>query len=107
MRIYLDDERNPKVEKFDNIVRDFDNFEYHVQTLAHYGGQFTYISFDHDLGLGKNGYDCAKYLVDADTSCNVLSADFTFNVHSANPVGAKNIQMYMDQYLSIKKGETI
>ena len=99
MRVYLDDERIPKVEQFDKVIRSYENFEREVLALAHYGAKFTYISFDHDLGLGKTGYDCAKFLVDADISANILHTNFKFNVHSANPVGAENIRSYLSNYL--------
>lgn len=99
MRIYLDDERNPKVEQFDKIVRSYDEFSNFLDESER---DITYISFDHDLGLGRNGYDCVKLLVDFDMYYGVLSKDFNFNVHSANPVGAKNIQAYLENYLNAR-----
>ena len=62
------------------------------------------ISFDHDLGEGLTGYDFAKWLCikDDNKEC-IIPDDFTYTVHSANPVGAKNIQMYMDTYLKYFK----
>jgi hypothetical protein len=59
------------------------------------------ISFDHDLGDGTpNGHEIAKRL------CNLimdakyeLPEGFRFLVHSRNPVGAENIQLYMDGFL--------
>ena len=105
MRIYLDDERNPKVEQFDKIVRSIKEFEKEVLMCDLRDIAITYISFDHDLGSDlpeTTGYACAKLLCDIDQEFAVLSYDFTFNVHSANPIGAKNIQMYMDQYLESK-----
>lgn len=99
MRIYLDDERNPKVEKFDYISRDYDRFIKLIDDLNYFDASISYISFDHDLGIGNNGYDCAKFLVNYDIKHKVLSKDFKFNVHSANPIGAKNIQCYLDNYL--------
>uniref|UniRef100_A0AAU8HY45 Cyclic-phosphate processing Receiver domain-containing protein n=1 Tax=Rhizobium phage LG08 TaxID=3129229 RepID=A0AAU8HY45_9CAUD len=65
----------------------------------------SYISFDHDLGIGKNGYDAAKILVETDMSCDgkYLSEDFDFYVHSQNPIGKKNIETFMNGYLNFKK----
>ena len=103
MRIYLDDERNPKVEQFDEVLRSIDEFK---NLLRHTSTPISYISFDHDLGSDcpkTTGYACAKWLVDFDRDFNVLSEDFTFNIHSANPVGARNIHMYMEQYLKSKE----
>jgi hypothetical protein len=97
MRIFLDDERFPKVEKFDIIIRSYESLEYLVRTLGK--RTINYISFDHDLGEGLNGYDCVKFLVNRDLECQILADDFTFNVHSANPVGSVNIRKYMEGYL--------
>lgn len=45
----------------------------------------VYISFDHDLGEEKTGYDLAKYIIEHNISID------GFLVHSMNPVGRKNI----------------
>ena len=104
MRIFLDDERYPKVEQFDVIIRDARSFFDRLIDILQDEGTISYISFDHDLGLeSQTGYDCAKMLVTFDETTPLLAKDFTFNVHSANPVGAKNIQMYLDQYLRIAR----
>jgi len=54
------------------------------------------ISFDHDLGEGPNGYNllCAiEYLI-ADGYWNKKIPEF--HIHSANPVGRRNMQMAID-----------
>ena len=76
------------------------------------------ICFDHDLGKltenellakgyskkearkakseEKNGYDCAKWLVEY---CMDHEVDVpAFNVHSSNPAGKQNIMSYLDGY---------
>lgn len=50
-----------------------------------------YISFDHDLGEGKSGYDFAKWLLRNGYMGH-------FDVHSMNPVGAKNIYELLTHY---------
>lgn len=50
------------------------------------------IDFDHDLGIGKTGYDLAKYIVE-----NNIHLEF-FRVHSMNPVGARNISELLEHY---------
>lgn len=50
----------------------------------------NFISFDHDLGLGKSGYDCAVYLVDYALDNNIKRLP-ECACHSANPVGRDNI----------------
>ena len=67
------------------------------------------ISFDHDLGINENceelptGYDFAKWVVEEDMPHGVLPENFEFWVHSANPVGARNIESYLLNYLKSKK----
>lgn len=51
-----------------------------------------YISFDHDLGKGKTGYDVAKYIVE--NNINLKG----YWIHSRNPVGVKNIYELLNHY---------
>lgn len=48
------------------------------------------ISFDHDLGLEKSGYDCAKWLIDFLIE-NKTECMPEIYCHSMNPVGKENI----------------
>ena len=95
--LFLDDERNPKDAikglKLDpkvyggdwDIVRTFKQFKAWITS----NGVPNKISFDHDLGGAKSGYDCAKFLKEY---CDSNSADYpTIYVHSMNPVGKQNI----------------
>lgn len=95
MRIYLDDERNPKVLQFDHVVRSFNEL---FVLIAETREKISYISFDHDLGIGLTGYDAAKALCNMDMDHGVFSEDFTWDVHSANPVGSVNINAYLEGY---------
>lgn len=99
MRLYIDDERHPRSEDFDIIIRSYDDF---VNMFNEYCPQ--YVSFDHDLGIGKTGYDIAKYIVEMDLNMEgkYLPEDFDFNVHSANSVGRDNIIGYLKGYLKEK-----
>lgn len=65
---------------------------------------------DHDLGTDREGnllptgYDFAKWLIEMDMDGIItIPPDFAFTVHSANPVGAKNIQGYLMNYLQRRK----
>ena len=98
--MYLDDIRNPKTNGW-IVVRSYTNA---VNWMEMYGCP-DYISFDHDLGEGVfSGYDLAKWVVnkDLDEGGNWIPEYFDFNVHSANPVGAKNIQSLIERYLDSK-----
>lgn len=78
-----------------------------------------FVSFDHDLGdeTKYTGYDLAKRLVEND----IISTDpqtrvefrssrerykfpegFDFFVHSKNPIGKKNIETYLNNYMKHK-----
>lgn len=62
-----------------------------------------FISFDHDLGYElETGYDFAKWLVDQDLDNDWITDEFSFHVHSANPVGAENIRCLLNNYLNFK-----
>lgn len=99
MRLYLDDIRNPKSEGF-IVVRSVED----AISFVKENGIPNYISFDHDLGDNvPSGYDFAKWLVEESLDGNLnFPEDFDFNVHSANPVGAKNIQSILENYLNFK-----
>jgi hypothetical protein len=68
-------------------------------------GMPSFVSFDHDLGLNADGslapsgHDFAKWLIEEDLSGRRLPDEFEFVVHSANPVGKKNIEGLLRGYL--------
>jgi hypothetical protein len=107
-KLYLDDIRTPDDPTF-MIVRTVND----AQKLIHLLGVPTFISFDHDLGMDDegnlvlSGYDFAKWLVEMDMEgIFILVEDFDFTVHSQNPVGAKNIREYLNNYLSFRTKST-
>jgi hypothetical protein len=104
MKMYLDDIRTP-IEEFDFIVRSYDEAIVVIQTH----GIPDFISFDHDLGVDedgtllKTGYDLAKWIVDNDLNTTYkLPSNFSFKVHSQNPVGRQNIISLLQSYLKHK-----
>lgn len=109
MKLFLDDTRVPADVGYINeewtIVRDYETFMLIVDNL-----QPQEISFDHDLqdydtfGKEWTGLDCAKSLVEADSRwTHTVGKDFKFHVHSMNPIGKKNIQCYLDNYIKFKR----
>lgn len=86
--LYLDDLR-PTPEGFDRVY-DYEEFI----TFISKNGLPQFISFDHDLGLGKTGFDCAKWLVEFCLDNQVSLPEFT--VHSQNPVGKENIETLLN-----------
>jgi hypothetical protein len=105
--IWLDDERPinhiwKKHNKNIDILTPKDYVEF-VQIINDKSQLPVSISFDHDLGEGKTGYDAMKFLVDyiIDNNLENLADEIVINVHSANPIGAKNIEMYWANFLKI------
>lgn len=104
MKMYLDDIRIPSDSSF-IIIRSFSE----AVSFVLQNEVPSFISFDHDLGMkeGKlleTGYDFAKWLVENDIEGIIfIPEDFSFNVHSANPVGSRNIESYLNNYLKFKK----
>lgn len=122
-KLFLDDVRQPWDDSWD-VVRNYHDF---VQWIRE-NGLPSVISFDHDLspehyknemfsGTGedynalykkfeeKTGLDCAKWLCEHVVSNEM---DFPrFNVHSMNPVGAKNIANLLSNYSLFYREEDI
>jgi hypothetical protein len=65
-------------------------------------GMPSFISFDHDLGDGKDAIAVAHWLIERDMDGFPLPADFVFEVHSGNPIGRANIRGLIDNYLEFK-----
>lgn len=103
--LFLDDERFP-VQPDCMIARS--SYEaYYMVTLY---GFPTHIDFDHDLGIRNGEEDTAmtfvKYIENRCIEDNfIIPADFTYAVHSQNPIGAANIRSQMDQLLAHYQAE--
>ena len=94
MRLWIDDERPAP----DGWVHARNRNEA-VGIINTWFDQIKEISFDHDLGEGKTGYDVATTLeamVEQTGKCPMV-----LHVHSANPVGVKNIQAVFDSIYRI------
>ncbi|OXA87670.1 cyclic-phosphate processing receiver domain-containing protein [Flavobacterium hercynium] len=110
-KLFLDDLRNVKMvykNLTDNdfvIVRNFHDFK----KVIIENGLPELISFDNDLGLDENdniaedGYACAKWLV---YESGLDLENLKFNVHSANPVAAQQIQSLLDNYIKHLKANS-
>jgi len=96
IRIWLDDVR-PMPNQFDVWAK---NAFFCIGLIL--AGNVDYISFDHDLGIGENesdlsenntGYFVAKQI--EKWAADKFISPIAWDVHSANPVGRKNIEMAM------------
>ena len=95
--LYLDDERVPKTSGPWVIVRSFNEAVSYVSL----NGIPEFISFDHDIHSEPNtGYTFALWLIEQDLDGIIrFPSNFKFNVHSANPIGKKNIESVLKNYL--------
>jgi len=103
--LFLDDERlPPEAMIYDyKIARSVDEA---IELIKNHGCIPSYISFDHDLGDNtETGYDFTKILVNYDLDgAYELPIGFSYFVHSQNPIGKKNIETILNNYLEHKFG---
>ena len=105
-RLFIDDERFPPspLKGMDQdwaIVRSYDEaIQYFRQNPCP-----SYISFDNDLGVGKEGADIANWLIeyDLDNDGHYIPNDFQYYVHSQNPVRRDYINQTLARYLAFKR----
>lgn len=89
-RMFIDDERNPPIGDW-VVVRSSDQAIKFVQE----NGPPAFISFDHDLGGDDTTMVFLKKLVDIWDDTDLIP---DYQVHSANPVGSKNIVAFMESW---------
>ena len=94
-KLFIDDERYPvKPDWF--IARNSYDAIYAVKEY----GLPSEIAFDHDLGSRDTSmvflYALSDYMLDSDLK---FPSGFKYSVHSQNPVGAKNIDMFMKNFI--------
>jgi hypothetical protein len=105
LKVYLDDIRVPKDSGYDSnhdwlIVRTYEEAKSIV--LNHKPQSW---SFDHDLGPGETVYDFIKFIIELDIENpteGFITSTFSYNIHSANPVGSKNIEKLLENYIKHK-----
>ncbi len=96
--LWLDDEK-PVAKYFNNGIAEIaTRYEDAIDIFLDIndGTDNICISFDHDLGAKKTGYDFAKWLIEH----NITGF---FHIHSMNPVGASNIRQLLTHYGWIEK----
>jgi hypothetical protein len=93
MKLWLDDERDPKSPKIKEIfgAKGDEIWVKTVEETIEYlkTGKINHISLDHDLGTIKTGMDVAKFIEGA--AFWSLIPKLNWRVHSQNPVGRKNM----------------
>ncbi len=98
--MFIDDLREPTDDSW-IVVRSSSEALSYMQ--AH--GCPQEVSFDHDLGGDDTAMTVVKQMVERDIEANgeFIPADFVFFAHSANPVGARNIEGYLNGYLKFRR----
>ena len=96
-KLFLDDLREPKSDDF-VIARNVKK----AKELIKKKGFPSYMSLDHDLGKNEpTGYDFVKWIVNEYKDKEL--PEFDFNIHSANPVGAKNMELLLNNFIKHKR----
>jgi hypothetical protein len=90
-KLFIDDERTPATDGW-VIVRSSNEALTYIQN----NGWPEFISFDHDLGGDDTTMVFLRKLVDQVWNGDNLPPDYM--VHSANPVGSKNIVSFMESW---------
>lgn len=105
-RMFIDDERFPVEGDNAVIVRSSDE----AKAVMEQNGCPTFISFDHDLGGDDTSMGIVHWMIRQDLDLRhhgfvFIPFDFKFDVHSQNPVGAKNITELLNSYLQFRNSE--
>lgn len=97
VKLFLDDLRDPPDTGW-IVVRSFDECTEYLWE----NGIPDVISFDHDLGIGPTGYDVAKWIIEKNLDGKLdIPENFSYYIHSANPIGKKNIQTLLDNFMKM------
>ena len=109
-KLFLDDLRtidmvyDKSMESEFDVVRSYTAFVDYIKT----NGLPNFISFDNDLGLGKDGKVALDGLAAAKWLVYESGHDLqhlTFKVHSANPVAAEQIKGLLNNYIKHLKSK--
>lgn len=94
-KLFLDDERYPVTDDW-IIARSSED----ARTLVRGKGMPVEIAFDHDLGGDDTSVKFIWWFIDQHYDNGlVIPLDFTYSVHSQNPVGAERIKSLVDGFL--------
>ena len=90
-KMFIDDERFPVTDDWIIVRSSKEAIECVLKN-----GFPCHINFDHDLGGEDTSMKFINWLIDYMLDCELhFKPDFTWSVHSQNPVGAENIRQIM------------
>lgn len=93
--MFLDDLRNPTTNDDWIVLRSSQEAIDYVKQ----NGMTEFASFDHDLGGEDTTMVFLRWLIDYDLDHEVIPKNFSWKVHSANPVGSANIHSLISSYM--------
>lgn len=98
-KMFLDDERFPSKEGFVIVRSSQEAIDFVVSE-----GVPEFISFDHDLGGEDTSMIFINWLITAHLNdLIVFPSNFSYYVHSQNPIGKKNIEGLLESFLNFIK----
>jgi hypothetical protein len=98
-KLFIDDERFPVCDDFVIVRSSQEAIE-----LVRERGHPKYISFDHDLGGDDTSIKFINWLTDELIDKRLtMPHNFSYYVHSQNPVGRSNIDSKIDQLIQYFK----
>lgn len=96
-RMFIDDERFPAAGSGDwVIVRSSAEAIQCVQSR----GVPDFVSYDHDLGADDTSMKFIAWMIDSYLDGDIKDFPVNYDVHSQNPVGARNIRMLLQGFIS-------
>jgi len=103
MSMFIDDVRSPPGRiRFDCIARSSDA----AIAMMEKDGCPCYIAFDHDLGGDDTTMRVVNWMIEKDNDeSGWIPDNFTWDVHSANPIGKENINRKLLCYLKHRNSQ--
>lgn len=111
--LFLDDERTIDMIDITNWPEPFRNgngvivvrsSEAAIEAIKSYGGDIIFLSLDHDLGLDLNGKEDTSMIFLKRWMMEIWDGKTPppdFYIHSANPIGVKNLSSYLTTWKKI------
>ena len=95
-RLFIDDEREPPGQASDWVIaRSSDEA---IETVLARGVP-EFVSYDHDLGGDDISLWFIYWMIDRYLEGDITAFPVNYTVHSQNPVGARNIQGLLDNFI--------
>lgn len=92
--LYVDDERTDVFRApLDYTLFVARSYNEAIAVLSQVSYDYCFIDLDHDLGIGKTGYDICKFIIE-----NVSIDKLEYRLHTMNPVGRQNMEQLLSHY---------